>query len=92
MESVLESQTQPPRDLHIPPTPPPPPQLILSARCIHILPVIKDFCLISVVKLCDDGFAVNFNTKNVFLRKLNDVLTGYRDATTGLYLIYFDKP
>ena len=39
-------------------------------------------------QLCDDGFAVNFNTKNLFLRKLNYVLTGYRDSITSLYLIF----
>ena len=66
--------------------------LYLSANRVHILPVMKGCYLISYRQLCDDGFAVKFNTKNVFLRKLNDFPTGYRDATTGLYLIGFYKP
>ena len=67
------------------------PQLSLSKYRIHILPDMKDICVISVGQLCDDRFAVNFNNKNFFLRKGSDVLTGYRDATTGLYLIGFDR-
>ena len=53
---------------------------------------MKDFCLISVGQLCEDGFAVNFYTKDVFLRKVKHVLIGYRYATTGLNLIDFDHP
>ena len=68
------------------------PQLSLSACRVHILPVMKDFCLISFGKLCDDRFSFNFNTNNVFLKKGNDFLTAYRDATPGIYLIYYDKP
>ena len=53
---------------------------------------MKDLCLIYVGKLCEDGFAVNFYKRNVFLRKLKHVLIGYRYATMGLNLIYFDNP
>ena len=45
------------------------PQLSLSACSIHILPTMKVCCLISIRQLCGEVFAVNFNTKNVFLRK-----------------------
>ena len=67
------------------------PQIYLSARHVHILPSMKYCCLISVRQLSDDGFAVNFDINTFFLRKLNGVLTDYRGATMGLYLIYFDK-
>ena len=53
---------------------------------------MEDLCLIYGIQLLDDGFEVNFNSNNVFLRKLNYVLTGYSNDTTGLYLIEFDKP
>ena len=68
------------------------PQLYLFARHVHILPAMKDHCLIPVRKICDDGFAVKFNTKNIFLQNFNDVLIVYRYVTIGLYLIDFDKP
>ena len=67
-------------------------QTSLSARRAHILPPMKDCWFIPVVKLCDIGFSVNFNTNNVFLLKINDFLTIYRYSATGIYLIDFDKP
>ena len=67
------------------------PQISLSSLRVHILPVIKYFCLVYVGQLCDDGFAVKFNTNYVFLKKVNYILTSYIDATMGLYLIYFDN-
>ena len=60
------------------------PQISLSTRRIHILPEMKDLWLISVGNLRDDGFSVNFNTNNLFLRKGDYILTGYIDATMGL--------
>ena len=68
------------------------PQISLSTRLVHILPLMKDRYLISIIQLCDDCFAVNFDTKNSLLKKVNDVLTRYIDAITGLNIIYFDKP
>ena len=68
------------------------PQISLSARRVHILPAMKDCCLIYVVELSDDGFVLNFDSKNCFLRKGNDFLIGYMYATTDFYLIDFDKP
>ena len=65
--------------------------LFIYTICPHLIPV-RDLCLISVGKLCEDGFAVNFYTRNVFLRKVKQVPIGYRYATTGLNLIYFDNP
>ena len=53
---------------------------------------MKDCCLISTRQLCDEGFSVNFNTNNVFLQKVNGFITSYSDATTGIYLLYFDHP
>ena len=72
--------------------PTPPPQISLSALCVHILSSMKDNCIISIGKLWEDGFVVNFDTKNVFLQKRKHVLIGYRYANTGLYLIDFDNP
>ena len=71
--------------------PTPTPALFIYTTCPH-LPAMKDLCLISVVQLCEDGFAVNFYTRNYSLRKVKHVLIGYRYATTGLNLIYFDNP
>ena len=68
------------------------PQISVSAGRFYILPSMKDRCLIYVGQLCDDRFSVNFNTNNVFLQKLNYALIGYRDATTSINLIDFDKP
>ena len=68
------------------------PHISLSSRCVHILSAMNDFCLVSFGQLCGDVVSVNFDTKNVFLRKGNYFLTGYEDSTTGLYLIDFDKP
>ena len=73
-------------------SPPHPSHLSLSACCVHILTGMKDCCFISVVELCDDGFALNFDSKNLFLRKGNGFLIGYMYATTDLYLIEFNKP
>ena len=53
---------------------------------------MKDCWLFYVVQLCEDSFAVKFDTKNIFLQKKKCVLIGYRDTNTGLYLIYFDHP
>ena len=53
---------------------------------------MKDQCLISVEQLCKDGFAVNFDTKNILLLKVKHVLVGYRYSTTNLYLFVFDNP
>ena len=94
MVSMLNNHTQQWRDLIILLNPPPPPhtQLYLPARCVQILPEMKDHCLIHVGQLCGDGFAVNFDTKNIFPIKGKHVLIGYIDATNGLYLIYFDDP
>ena len=53
---------------------------------------MKDLCLIYFGQLCEDNFAVNFGSKNIFLQKGKHIVIGYRDATTGLYLVYFDNP
>ena len=50
------------------------PQIYLSAKNVHILPAVKERCLISVGKLCDDGFGVIFDTKKCFHEKGNLVL------------------
>ena len=71
--------------------PTPTPDLFIYKICPH-LPAMKDLCLISIGKLCEDGFAVKFYTRNVFLRKVKHVPIGYRYATTGLNLIYFHNP
>ena len=71
---------------------PPLPQIYLYARRVHILPATNDRCLIYVGQIYEDGFAVNFDTNNVFLQKSKDVLIGFRDATTDLYSINFDNP
>ena len=68
------------------------PHISLSSRCVHILSSMNDCCLVSFGQLCGDVISVNFDTKNLFLRKGNYFLTGYEDSTTGLYLIDFDKP
>ena len=53
---------------------------------------MKDSFPIYVGQLCEDGFAVNFDTKNVLIQKLKHVIIVYIDATTGIYLIYVDDP
>ena len=45
------------------------PHLSLYARRVHILPPMKDCCLISDQQLREDGFEVNFDTNNYFYEK-----------------------
>ena len=68
------------------------PQFSISARCIHVLPAMKDLYLVSVVNTCDDGFAVNFDAKHVYLRKVQLLLIGNRYTLSGLYNIDFYTP
>ena len=48
------------------------PNLFLSVRRVHILPPIKDICLIYVGQLCEDVLAVNFDT-NIFFYKRGNI-------------------
>ena len=61
----------------------------IAAHYVHILLEIKCSCLISVRKLCNYGFMVNFDNDNVFPRKEKLLLTGDRNPVIGLFLIYF---
>ena len=47
----------------------PMPQFSLAIHCIHVLPAMKNRFLMSVEKLCDGGFSVNFDAKHVYLQK-----------------------
>ena len=67
-------------------------QLSIAARPIHILPDMKDQCLMSAGQLCDDGSAINFDATYVYLRKGDLQLRGTRDPISGLYCIEFYAP
>ena len=70
----------------------PTPQLYLVTYRVHILPEMKDRCIISVGQLWDNLFVVNFDNRHLLLQKEKLLLTGNRDPVTGLYLINFDAP
>ena len=67
------------------------PQLSLVDHRIHVIPSMKDRCLMSVGKLCDDGSAVNFDARHVYL-KSRLILIGNIDHMSGLYYIEFYTP
>ena len=53
---------------------------------------MKYHCLMSVGKLCDNGFAVNFDATHVYLLKVILLPIVNRDTASGLYCIGFDTP
>ena len=62
------------------------PCLPLAARRVHIVPALRTHSLLSMGQLCDAGCEILFTATCVQVRHNNAcILTGPRDATTGLW-------
>jgi hypothetical protein len=65
------------------------PQLSKVAKAAHVFPAMENNSLLSVGKLCDDGYSVLFNTNGVKIlnEKQKIIMKGSRDHATGLWII-----
>jgi hypothetical protein len=65
------------------------PQLSKLAKAVHVFPAMENNSLLSVGKLCDEGYFVLLNTDRVTI--LNEkqviIMKGPRDHATGLWRI-----
>jgi hypothetical protein len=65
------------------------PELSKAASEAHIFPVMENNSLLSVGKLCDEGYSVLFSISEVTIldSKQKTLLKGSRDSNTGLWRI-----
>jgi hypothetical protein len=65
------------------------PQLSRVSKAVHVFPAMENNSLLSVVKLCDKGYSVLFNTNGVKILddKQTIIMNGPRDHATGLWRI-----
>jgi hypothetical protein len=66
------------------------PQLSKAAKAAHIFPAMENNSLLSVGKLCDEGYSVLFSIDEVTIINAaqNILMKGSRDLTTGLWRIH----
>jgi hypothetical protein len=66
------------------------PQLSRFAKAAHVFPAMENNSLLSMGKLCDEGYSVVFNTNGVKIlnnEKQEIIMKGSRDHATGLWRI-----
>ena len=63
------------------------PQLSLAARHASISPALHNRALISIGKICENGFAATFSKDDLTLVKQNVIINDERDVSNGLYYI-----
>jgi hypothetical protein len=70
------------------------PGLTTAASKAHVFPVMAHHSLLSVVQLCDEGYIVTFQQDTVIICNSDNskLLSGPRDANTGLWRINLKQP
>ena len=63
------------------------PQISLAAYRTNIFPALQNQALISIGKLCDDGFSATFSKDHLTLVKQDITITGERSTSNDLYYI-----
>jgi hypothetical protein len=69
------------------------PELNKAASIAHVLPGMANHSLLSVGKLCNEGYTVTFRNKSVTICNSQElqILKGTRDLDTGLWRINLRK-
>jgi hypothetical protein len=70
------------------------PELNAAASKAHVFPGMAHHSLLSVVKLCNEGYIVTFRQDTVTIcnSESSKLLSGPRDVTTGLWRINLTQP